>query len=205
MQKAFGVSVRHSVLVCSAAALMLAGLTGCSGIGRALGMGKSPPDEFAVVTRAPLVIPPEFSLRPPDPGAPRPQENTPDVTARQTVFGAPPPAPELPEGTSPGEAELLALSGANRSNPDIREVLEQDARKSAMKSDKSFGDRLLFWRDSEPEPAEVIDPYGQKPDPAPSDVAGGSSPADAGESAESAPKPAAESSKGGFFSRIWPF
>ena len=34
------------------------------------------PDEFAVESRAPLTVPPDFDLRPPEPGAPRPQEKT---------------------------------------------------------------------------------------------------------------------------------
>ena len=32
-------------------------LPACSSVGDALGMGKSPPDEFAVVTKAPLIVP----------------------------------------------------------------------------------------------------------------------------------------------------
>src|SRR5690606_39495270 len=44
-------------------------LTGCEGTKQALGIGnKSGPDEFTVITKAPLIIPPDFSLRPPAPG-----------------------------------------------------------------------------------------------------------------------------------------
>ena len=32
------------------------------------------PDEFAVTRQAPLVVPPDFALSPPNPGAPRPQD-----------------------------------------------------------------------------------------------------------------------------------
>ena len=60
-------------------------LVGCGGMQSALGLGKSPPDEFAVVTKAPLVVPPDFSLRPPRPGAPRPQELQPTETARRAL------------------------------------------------------------------------------------------------------------------------
>ena len=34
------------------------------------GPGQAPPDEFQVVRRAPLILPPDYSLRPPEPGAP---------------------------------------------------------------------------------------------------------------------------------------
>ena len=48
-------------------------LSGCSDARRALGYDKSAPDEFAVVSRAPLSQPPDLTLRPPTPGAVRPQ------------------------------------------------------------------------------------------------------------------------------------
>jgi hypothetical protein len=44
-------------------------LVGCDSIREAAGITKEPPDEFAVVTKAPLVIPPDYNLRPPKPGA----------------------------------------------------------------------------------------------------------------------------------------
>ena len=45
-------------------------LAGCEGIRDQLGFNKKAPDEFTVVKKAPLVLPPDFSLRPPAPGAP---------------------------------------------------------------------------------------------------------------------------------------
>ena len=47
-------------------------LSGCSGARQTFGLDRKPPDEFSVVTRAPLAVPPEYQLRPPQPGAPRP-------------------------------------------------------------------------------------------------------------------------------------
>jgi len=44
------------------------------------------PDEFRVVTKAPLVVPPDFSLRPPAPGKPRPQELQPESAARTALL-----------------------------------------------------------------------------------------------------------------------
>ncbi len=54
-----------------AAGLLLAA-AGCSGAKEALGLVQDPPDEFRVVSRAPLAIPPDFTLRPPRPGEARP-------------------------------------------------------------------------------------------------------------------------------------
>ena len=45
---------------------LLIGLTGCSDFRRALGSEKSSPDEFEVVVRPPLSLPPGFSDRPED-------------------------------------------------------------------------------------------------------------------------------------------
>src|SRR3546814_5174685 len=44
------------------------------------------PDEFRVVSRAPLTLPPDYNLRPPEPGAPRPQVGTPSQQAERAVF-----------------------------------------------------------------------------------------------------------------------
>ena len=46
-----------------------AGVSGCSSTSKALGMTKVTPDEFRVVTKAPLVLPPDYSLRPPGCGS----------------------------------------------------------------------------------------------------------------------------------------
>ena len=45
---------------------LLVGLAGCSDFRRAVGSGKSSPDEFKVVVRPPLSLPPGFTDRPED-------------------------------------------------------------------------------------------------------------------------------------------
>jgi hypothetical protein len=45
------------------------------------------PDEFAVARAAPLVIPPDFALVPPAPGAPRPQDGNAQNQALDAMFG----------------------------------------------------------------------------------------------------------------------
>ena len=72
--------------------LMVAGLLQLGGCSRgtvqdALGMSKRAPDEFAVVRRAPLIVPPDYDLRPPDPGAPRPNIGTTSDQARVAMTG----------------------------------------------------------------------------------------------------------------------
>ncbi|HEV2336654.1 MAG TPA: DUF3035 domain-containing protein [Stellaceae bacterium] len=86
-------------------------LPGCSGIRQAIGLDRVGPDEFAVESRAPLTIPPEFDLRPPQPGAPRPQEASSADKARKVIDTAGPgepgkqaPAIQIPEGAIGGAA-----------------------------------------------------------------------------------------------------
>jgi hypothetical protein len=68
-------------------------LPGCTDFRRALGMDRVGPDEFAVESRAPLTIPPDFDLRPPQPGAQRPQEVTAAERARKVIDTAGPGEP----------------------------------------------------------------------------------------------------------------
>ena len=56
--------------------LLLAFLTGCGEVRSMLGQNKQSPDEFAVLSQAPLSIPPNFTLRAPEPGANRPQKTS---------------------------------------------------------------------------------------------------------------------------------
>ena len=51
------------------------------------GANRVRPDEFAVVRAQPLVIPPDFALVPPQPGAPRPQDGTTQNQALDAMFG----------------------------------------------------------------------------------------------------------------------
>jgi hypothetical protein len=68
-------------------------LAGCSDFKQAIGLEPTMPDEFAVESNPPLVIPPDFDLRPPTPGAPRPQEVSVAKQAEQVIEQAGPGAP----------------------------------------------------------------------------------------------------------------
>ncbi|MBV8889529.1 MAG: DUF3035 domain-containing protein [Alphaproteobacteria bacterium] len=77
-------------LLCLGAA---ASLSACGDFRRAIGLDRPSPDEFAVESRAPLTIPPDFDLRPPEPGAARPQEKSTAEQARQALDTAGPGEP----------------------------------------------------------------------------------------------------------------
>lgn len=61
-------------------------LSGCGSTGL---FNRDRPDEFAVQRQAPLVIPPDFALTPPSPGAPRPADQTASQQAQEALFGPP--------------------------------------------------------------------------------------------------------------------
>jgi len=129
------------------AAVILAGfgLAGCQSTRAALGMTKVTPDEFRVVTKAPLVVPPDYALRPPAPGEPRPQELQPESAARNALLGA-----RAAEARSDGEKMLASKAGADKADPLIRYVVDDEFGSVAHK-ETSFADKVMFWRKDKPE------------------------------------------------------
>ena len=68
-------------------ALAAFGVAGCAHRGSYSAVNRKRPDEFAVPRMAPLVVPPDFALVPPKPGAPRPQDADSSTQALQAMFG----------------------------------------------------------------------------------------------------------------------
>jgi hypothetical protein len=105
------------------AALTLAAvaLVGCGGtVQERLGMGKRAPDEFQVVRRAPLVMPPNYDLRPPEPGAAPSQQQDPAAQAQALLTGQATSAVAGQQST--GELALVQRSPV-QARPGIRETL----------------------------------------------------------------------------------
>ena len=149
--------------VATAAVVMIGlGLAGCESTRQALGMTKVVPDEFRVVTKAPLVVPPDYALRPPAPGEPRPQELQPESQARVALVGQ-----REAEQRSEGEKLLVAKAGADKADPLIRYVIDDEFGAVAHK-ERSFADRVMFWRKDKPQTQapSVADPAaGEQPAP----------------------------------------
>jgi hypothetical protein len=157
-------------VVLSVVALPLA-LGGCSSIRETLGLTKRSPDEFKVVSRAPLSMPPDYNLRPPTPGAPRPQEGTTRDQAAAAVFGhldagldpdQIPPIGEGESGSAPsaGEASLLQSAGSGGVDPNIRQVIDSETALEEADS-QSLAEALIFWREPEPY-GTVVDPVAEQ-------------------------------------------
>ena len=146
----------------------LLALGGCSGgVKQALGIERKPPDEFAVVSRPPLSLPPNYTLRPPRPGERRPQEmmvrdQARDVLLGQNGSGNGPAYAGQPAGgfgapgqMTAGDMALLAHARTETADPEIRRLVDRESAGEAQDS-RNFVERLMFWIDYPP-PGDVVD------------------------------------------------
>ncbi len=129
--------IKPAILI---AAVSVLALSGCNTASKALGLSKVTPDEFRIVTKAPLVVPPDYALRPPAPGEPRPQGLQPDTAAPAVLVGQVQAADR-----SAGENRFVARAGAAQPDPLIRFVVDDENGDIAHK-DQSFASRVMFWK-----------------------------------------------------------
>jgi len=97
-------------------------LTACGSSGSVFNRDR--PDEFAVSRQAPLVIPPDFALIPPTPGAVRPQSVAASQQALDALFGG----PQASTGI-----EGAALDRAGTPDPAIRSQVGDPATQTTDK------------------------------------------------------------------------
>lgn len=123
-------------------------LAGCGGdeLSRTFGLTRDAPDEFQVTTRAPLSMPPSYTLRPPRPGATRPQE-VPLATQAEATLVPEAALGNRTGGASAGQSALLAAAGPSAPS-DIRSQVDSEAQLD--RPDAAFTDRLLFWKNPPP-------------------------------------------------------
>lgn len=137
--------MKRTILLASLLGTVLVTTSGCSSLGKTLGLVKQPPDEYTVVENAPLTMPPDFGLRPPAANSGRPIDTNVQDQAVDTIFttaGAQG-ATTASNGNnlSPGESALLDQAGASNADPAIRDQLGQDA----ATGDSSLIHRILYW------------------------------------------------------------
>lgn len=141
---------RHYYIACGCLALLAACSSGS--VKDTLGLNRAAPDEFRVVSRPPLSVPPEFNLRPPAAPGEVMNPQAADKQAESLLLGTPRengnvftlqpgnadtavvPVVAAPVGKSPREtpeSTFLERAGADAANPSIRQALEQD-RATAM-------------------------------------------------------------------------
>jgi hypothetical protein len=137
------------------AALSIGGvsLAACSGeeIERDFGLSRTAPDEFTVTTRAPLSMPTSADLNKPVPGAERPQEQSSQTQALETL------APDV------------ALRGAGGDTSAGQQALVADAAQSSAQAptggaldhpSQGFVNELMFWQGGKA--GEIVDANAER-------------------------------------------
>lgn len=140
-------------------------LVGCSTeTKKRLGLGRQSPDEFSVVERAPLSVPPNFNLRPPAPGAARPQEQTPKQTAQNLVLRSVSSAPSAVDVAKPnvtsGQAALLQQAGAPQADANIRAKLAAEVGQDDKGPPQTVAEKVGLKAPAEP--GKALDPVAEK-------------------------------------------
>src|SRR5207248_6496117 len=128
-------------------------LIGCESIRQATGAAKLPPDEFTVLTKAPLILPPDYNLRPPQPGIASRNEVDADDQARAALFpqNAATAAAALGAAYSDGEKLLLNKTNALNIDPNIRRSVSSDIGQEDQ--GPGFAQRVLYQGTGAPPPA----------------------------------------------------
>ena len=135
-------------MIIGVTALGAMALGGCTQTTKALGITKNSPNEFNILTKAPLVIPPEYNLRPPQIGVSSAENNYSQKSAREALIGN----IDSAEPTR-GEIVLMSKAGVGSADQEIR--LAIDGQNSVERKTEGFTDRVLFWRDG-----PVVNPDG---------------------------------------------
>ena len=142
---------------CIMAALLL--LPGCSDIRDMAGFSREGPDEFSVITHQPLVIPPDFNLRPPRPGETDAERNRAKEAAEEALFSkaddasdtssvssAPEsPAPASTSGLTAGEEALLQQL-SDTGTPETQEAQETSSQSAIADIAAEGGDSIVDAR-----------------------------------------------------------
>lgn len=136
-----------AILICIAGSLLL---SACGNVRQSLSQTKAIPDEFAVYTRAPLTMPPDYGVRPtpgPD-GTEDARVGGPQETARRVLLENSSRRVTPVRAATPGTTALLTRAGVHNSDPNIRQVINRETTAYA-EEDQTVIDSLIFWNTNE--------------------------------------------------------
>jgi hypothetical protein len=138
--------------------LLMGLLAGCSSgadLSRTFGFTRDAPDEFTVTTQVPLSMPPDYNIRPPNPGAARPQQLSTQQQAQEALVPQTALTGEPTGQASSGQAALVQAAGPAPPK-NIRAEVNGEAAAQAQQN-QTFVDTLLFWRPTQ-SPGIVVNP-----------------------------------------------
>ena len=129
------------------AILLFPFVAGCGEMRSTLGLNKQAPDEFTVLSQAPLSMPPNFALRAPALGVERAKKVSKMNDVKRVILKNNSSANTSPVSSvtgSLGEKNLRRLLGADSANNQIREIINEEAT-DLIYTDQRFLDKLLKW------------------------------------------------------------
>jgi hypothetical protein len=157
---------RYFILAGSA---LLLSACGSGTVKDTLGLSRSAPDEYRVVSRPPLSMPPQFSIRPPSSSDTSPNQMTASQRAQSIVLGdadangsldadtavVPVTTSDTQKSTSAGvskaDSQFLKNVGADQADPTVRDTLvEEKYTKQEEKENESWWDSLTFSDKKDP-------------------------------------------------------
>ena len=124
---------------------IIALVTGCGmdSIRETMGMGKHAPDEYLIVERAPLSIPPSYELRPPSASDLETQYASLRKRAEDILIGS---VNGAGAPISASELAFLSDAGALNVGSEIRDIIDAESGVRFVEDDR-FVDELMFWSD----------------------------------------------------------
>jgi len=144
-------------------------VSACSTVKQELGVARNSPDEFTVVKRAPLTLPPEYNLVPPldanDPAAIAHQENSmrsSTAQAQEAVFGNKSETKAEVKKAAADNSFLTKLK-ADSANPNVRKLIEEDNGYISFKNE-SLVDKLTSSDEDAANinvPESIVDPKAE--------------------------------------------
>lgn len=142
--------MKKSTLVCTLAALCVSACGGTT-VKETLGIDKRAPDEFRVVSRPPLSVPPQFDLRPPGADGGTSYEQREKAESLVLGSGDKPAANGKKTAKSSSSADNLFLqnAGAQVADPNVKKELNEKKIEEQLKTEeKGWWDKITLSPDS---------------------------------------------------------
>jgi hypothetical protein len=133
-------------------------LSACESARKVFSSDKTAPDEFAVYSRPPLSLPPDYKLRPPAPGSMIRRGDSTKLMAEKAILGNTVKTGRAPKPVkgSIGVQALLRDTGGMMASSDIRQIINSETS-IIVEQDQAFVDKLIFWVDETPYRGIVVD------------------------------------------------
>ena len=142
------------------AALLL--LPGCADVRDMLGFSREGPDEFSVITHQPLVVPPDFELRPPSPEQVAIERDNARQAAEDALFASPEAEDSSSSGLTAGEEALLQQLGETSSQGALADIAAEGG--DSVVDARAEAERLRANQEAGAAPTEGATPIIEEDD-----------------------------------------